>query len=114
MGSLLLLGVSALLALAGCTLLALNQKQHVATVLGRGAQPPLGKATPATGWLLLALALIPSMLGDRPGFAVLYWLLAIFGSALTVVMLIAFKPGWLKNAVVPLVSKPEMKSRSVE
>lgn len=105
MASFLLLGLTALFSLAGCSLLALNQKKHVATVFGRGSHPPLGSGTPAMGWILLGVAMIPSMLGDRPGFAILYWLLSIGGSALIVVLLLAFRPGWLKFAALPILSR---------
>lgn len=107
----LLFGLAALFSLIGCTLLALSQKKHVTTVFGREEHPPLGRATPAIGWTLLIAALIPSLLGDQAGFAVLYWLLSIAGSALIIVLLLAFKPGWLKLAAWPILSRRSVGNR---
>ena len=105
MASPLLLGIATLLSFAGCTLLGLSQQKHIATVFGRGALPPLGNATAVVGWTLLGAALIPALLGDRPGFAVLFWLLSMGGSALLVVLLLAFRPRWLKGARLPFGRK---------
>jgi len=98
MVSILLLGLAALINLTGCILLALSQKKHAATVFGRGAKPLQGRATRFVGWTLLVIALLLSLLGDRPGFAVLYWLMSVTGSAMVVVLLLALKPEWLSRA----------------
>jgi hypothetical protein len=94
MSEALWLALAAMLSLAGMTWLALAMEVHWGPVMHRPAE-----AATATRRLLrtlsavaLLLALLACLMADRPSMAVLVWVLLLVGSAVTVVMLLAYRP----------------------
>ena len=79
--------------LLGCALLALSQRRHWRTVLDdRKADPPkLAK----TGWLIVFASLVPCVLRDGGSFAALLWPLVFGASAMTIAMLLTYRPAVL-------------------
>ena len=78
----------------GCALLALSQSHHFRKVLdNRSAKPP---KLATFGWALVLLALIPCIMRDGGSFAALLWPLVFAAAALTIGMILAFRPAWLR------------------
>ncbi|MEO0462880.1 MAG: DUF3325 family protein [Pseudomonadota bacterium] len=89
-----LLAVAYSLCVLGCTLLALSQARHwQAIVKDRKSKPP---RIAGLGWGLVLLSLLPCLLRDGSSFAALLWPLVFAASAMSVAMLLAFRPYSLK------------------
>jgi len=87
---------AAVLSLFGCVTLALSQERHWRAV-GSGTSPPRPPQTLAwLGWCLTGASLVLSILRDGPSFAALVWPLLIAASALSVGLILAYVPHWLK------------------
>ena len=96
MTGIMLLIAAVAMALAGCAYLALSQGRHADAVLGRGADWPMKKAARPLGWCLVMASLGPCVLRDGGGFAALLWPLILSAAAITVAMVIAYRPRWLQ------------------
>lgn len=108
--SFLLLGLASAMMFVACSILALSQTKHVVTVLGRGGQYTFGKSVRLVGWGLLAAALVPCLLVEPSGFAILFWLLCGFSAAFAVAMLLAFSPSWLQRPAKYLIRNQSARS----
>ena len=88
-------------ALTGASWLALSMEHHWRQVRG---EPDAGAGTVRSLRVLGALALLVSLLiclrVDHPTMAVLVWVMALAGSALTVAFTLAFQP----RLLAPLVA----------
>jgi len=82
----------------GMAWLALSLNVHWQQVRAR-ALPPV-KTLRALAAVALSVSLLLCLWADHPSIAVLVWVMAISGSALSVAMLLAWRPRWLKPVVV--------------
>lgn len=82
------------LCVVGCALLAFSQTRNWRLVMGdRKAQPP---RTAVVGWLFILIAVIPCIVRDGGSFAALLWPLVFAAGAMSVAMVLTYRPEWLK------------------
>ena len=82
------------ICLLGCALLALSQTRHWRAVLNnRRADPP---KVAKIGWLLVFTSLVPCVLRDGWSFAALLWPLIFAVSAMTIAMMLTYRPAALR------------------
>lgn len=93
----LLLAGAALAAVAGCAWLALAMAVHWQQVQG-SATPPAGtrRALRVLGAASLAVSATLCFLADRPSMASLVWIMLMTGGAVTVALVLAWKPALLR------------------
>lgn len=91
---LLLIGAGS--AFLGCGYLALSQTKHCKVILGRDDTPARKRFYRWVGWTLIAAGYAPCAMRDGAGFAVLLWPLLIAAATLSVAMIIAYRPTWLR------------------
>lgn len=85
------------ICLLGCALLSFSQTRNWRTVMSdRKAQPP---KTSLAGWALVLLSLVPCVVRDDGSFAALLWPLVFAASAMSVAMMLTYKPNWLAGIV---------------
>lgn len=93
-----------LICFSGCALLALSQARNWrAVVNNRKAKPP---RIAKWGWTLIALGLIPCVARDGASFAALLWPLVFAASAMSVAMVLAYRPTILRPATWILKDQP--------
>lgn len=95
--SILLLLAAVGLSLLGCSFLALSQAKHARAVIGgRALEHKRQRSLRARGWVFVAFSFVPCVIRDGWGFAALSWSLIIAGAALTIAMLLAYRPSSLQ------------------
>lgn len=92
----MLIALSALLSLLGCSCLALSQEKHALTILGHGAKLPSALACRRWAFGFLLLSLVCQLLGSAGDFVLVLYPMFLGASALVAVLVIAFSPGWLR------------------
>jgi type III secretory pathway component EscU len=95
LGNLLII-LSALLSLLGCSCLALSQEKHALAILGKGAQLPAASACRRWAFACLLLALVFQLLGSTGDFVIVLYPMFLGVGALIAALAIAFSPDWLR------------------
>ncbi|MEM0985100.1 MAG: DUF3325 domain-containing protein [Pseudomonadota bacterium] len=107
----LFLFLAALTAIIGCALLALSQSRNWREVIG--GKPP--ELTPRlakwTGWIFIFASLVFCVLRDGGSFAAILWPLLFAVGALSVAMLLAYRPSCLKPVSAILAKAAAYESR---
>ncbi|MEM6857352.1 MAG: DUF3325 domain-containing protein [Pseudomonadota bacterium] len=90
----------------GCSLLAFNQIRHWRAIVDdRKAKPP---RTAMIGWALVIAALPICIARDGGSFAALLWPLIFAAGAMSVAILLTYKPTWFRS--LALLVSPEYRS----
>lgn len=91
-----------LLAVVSCFLamswFALSMKAHWRQLRARAERPAALLRSSAVVALMVSFLLC--LTADHPSIAVLVWVMALTGSALSVAMLLAWRPRWLAALIV--------------
>lgn len=96
----LLLGAALVSALAGMGWLALAMDVHWEQVCGAAAERPArARLLRALGMLALAVSLWLCLVVDHASMAALVWIMALAAAALTVAMVLSWRPHWLRLLV---------------
>lgn len=90
--------IAAALNLAGMAWLALSMDVHWGQAMHGNAQAAAGtrRGLRLMGAAALSLSALACLQADRPSMAVLVWVMLLAGSALSVAMLLAYRPRWLR------------------
>ncbi|MEM1150849.1 MAG: DUF3325 domain-containing protein [Pseudomonadota bacterium] len=98
-----LLLIAYALSTLGCALLAFSQTRHWRAIVEdrKATAPHAVKA----GWALIFLALVPCVVRDGGSFAALLWPLVFAASAMSVAMLLTYKPSWLRSLAFLIAPK---------
>ena len=89
-----------LLCYAGMAALCLAMDRHHAQVWGRDATPAARWGLRSIGWVLLAAALVPCVLGWGGSVGTVVWLGFLSAGALCVVGCLSYAPRWAAGAAV--------------
>ncbi|EON20590.1 hypothetical protein C265_06459 [Cupriavidus sp. GA3-3] len=94
---LLLLGL-ALCAYSAFVLFACATERHWTELSGQGADLPASgrRRLRCAAWALVALGAVAALAGNRTGFGVLLWALAMMAGALAVSFTLTWRRGWLQ------------------
>lgn len=90
---LLLAAVTMLLATGW---LALSLQTHWRQVYGSGAAVPAVLRFRIAGWSALLVAALCCFKADHPSMAVLVWFTLFSAAAMTISMLLSYRPSWLR------------------
>ncbi|MEM1396672.1 MAG: DUF3325 domain-containing protein [Pseudomonadota bacterium] len=88
-----LLSLATILCGIGMALLALSQDRNWRAV---GVGHPRAGYMRGLGWAVLSASLAPIFFRDGPSFAALIWPMLIAACAITVAMVLTYRPGWLR------------------
>lgn len=88
------------LCFAGFAALALSLDRHHREALA--GRVPAGRVLPlrAAGWALLALSLAGAVAWEGLNFGPVQWIGALTGGALLVVLVLSYRPAWLRPAAL--------------
>lgn len=95
--SILLLLAAIGLALLGCGYLALSQPKHSKAVLNVDANSASHNFARLLGWTFIAASIVPCVIRDGWGFAVLTWSLVVPSAAMIISLLLAYRPELLRS-----------------
>jgi len=93
-----LLATAAIASLAGMGWLALSLTPHWQQVRGRDRSPPV-RALRLAGAIALFVALQLCLAADHPSMAVLVWIMTLAATALSVALMLAWRPRLLAGLV---------------
>ena len=99
-----LLALNLGLSFAALTALCLCLDRHHAEVFGRRAGRARRIGLRFAGWAGLALSLCVAGLGEGWGFGTVQWIGAVTGAGLALVLLLSYRPGWVRPAAIVLLS----------
>ncbi|GBU18684.1 MULTISPECIES: DUF3325 domain-containing protein [Methylobacterium] len=87
------------LCFCGLALMALSLDRHHRDVFG--ARVPAGRALPLRlgGWIAILGSLAAAMLVEGANFGPIQWIGALTGAGLAVVLILSYRPAWLRFAV---------------
>lgn len=90
------LAAALLMAVAGMAWLALAMPVHAQQAWGELPSPPARRVLRGLGFVALGAALVLCLSADHASMAVLVWVMALAGSALSIALVLAWHPRGLR------------------